>query len=42
VFIVVINALFIAHAAGRSLGADAPLRKHLNHGALAKIIATAT
>jgi uncharacterized membrane protein YphA (DoxX/SURF4 family) len=42
VFIAVINALFVAYAAGRSLGADALLRKQFYHGALANIIATAT
>jgi uncharacterized membrane protein YphA (DoxX/SURF4 family) len=42
VFIAVINALFVAHAAGRSLGADALLRQKSFHGPLGKAVAIAT
>jgi uncharacterized membrane protein YphA (DoxX/SURF4 family) len=42
VFIAVINVLFVAYAAGRSLGVDAFLRKKTYNGALARFIAIAT
>jgi uncharacterized membrane protein YphA (DoxX/SURF4 family) len=42
IFIAVIHALFVAYAAGRSLGLDALLRRGQYHGRLAKIFAIAT
>jgi uncharacterized membrane protein YphA (DoxX/SURF4 family) len=42
VFIAVIHALFLAYAAGRSLGVDALLQKGQHQGTFARIIAVAT
>jgi uncharacterized membrane protein YphA (DoxX/SURF4 family) len=42
VFIAVIHVLFVAYAAGRSLGADALLRQGNYHGIFARIVAMAT
>jgi len=42
VFIVVIHVLFAAYAAGRSLGADALLRKVAHQGIVANVVAVAT
>jgi uncharacterized membrane protein YphA (DoxX/SURF4 family) len=42
VFIAVIHVLFVAYAAGRSLGADALLRQGNYHGIYARIVAMAT
>jgi uncharacterized membrane protein YphA (DoxX/SURF4 family) len=42
VFIAVIHTLFVAYAAGRSLGADALLRQHRHSGIVANIVAIVT